>query len=432
MVITILIPTFSEHSFMKDMLGREEVLSVNKARETLLREMSKHIPEEIETDIESTVRRITSRDVPSPEDMPGFTRSTMDGFAVHSSDTFGAREGMPAYLNLKGEVFMGEEPDFSISKGEVSRIATGGMLPAGSDSVVMFEHASEVNKNTIEVFRSVAPGENTIQAGEDCRKSEIILRKGQKIKPQDIGALAGVGITRIWVYERPVVAVIATGDEVVPASSKVMPGQVRDINSYTLSGLVKTHGGKAIKKGICQDTYDELKNTVEEALRKSSIVAITGGSSVGTRDLTAKVINSLGKPGVLFHGVSVKPGKPTIGAIIEGKPIFGLPGHPAAVVVSFELFIRPVLRLLTGEADTLQSRLKRTVMARLSRNISSSAGREDHVRVQLEEKNNELWAVPILGKSGLITTLVKADGTIVIPLNKLGLEEGTEVEVELF
>jgi molybdopterin molybdotransferase len=414
------------------MLGREEVLSVENARELLIRETAFILPGEFESDIENSLHRISSREVTSPDDLPGFTRSTMDGFAVKSGDTFGAKEGMPAYLNVRGEILMGEKPSFSINKGETARIATGGMLPPGADAVVMFEYTSLVDDSLLEVFRPVAPGENTIQAGEDCKKGEIIIKKGQKIKPQDIGALSGVGKTRVWLFEKPVVAIIATGDEVVPASAPVKPGQVRDINSYTLSGLIQSNGGKEVKKGICRDSYNELIKTVRDALRESDLVTITGGSSVGTRDLTAEVLNSLGKPGVLFHGVSVKPGKPIIGAVIDGKPVFGLPGHPAAVVVSFELFIHPVLRMLTGEIQSLGSGLKKTVMASLTKNISSSPGREDHVRVSIEEKNGRVLATPILGKSGLITTLVKADGTVIVPLQKRGLEEGTEVQVVLF
>jgi molybdopterin molybdotransferase len=356
----------------------------------------------------------------------------MDGYAVHSSDTFGAREGMPSYLNLVGEIFMGEEPRFMIKKGEAVKIATGGMLPEGADAVVMIEHTSEASNDLIEVLKPVAPGENTIQSGEDCKKDEFVLRKGHKIRPQDIGALAGIGVTITGIYEKPKMAIIATGDEIVPASSSLKTGQVRDINSYSLSGLIEANGGIPVKKGIYKDTYEELEEVLQEALKDSHLIAITGGSSVGTRDLTAKVINNAGEPGVLFHGVSVKPGKPTIGAVIKGKPVFGLPGHPAAVIVSFELFIKPVLKIMTGETDKLPHRFRKTVQAKLLRNILSSAGREDHVRVSLEDKNGQLWARPILGKSGLITTLVKADGTIIVPLEKTGIEEGIEVDVELF
>jgi molybdopterin molybdotransferase len=417
---------------VKDMLGREEVFSVEKAREVIMQTIETTLPIEYEEEIVHSLGKVVSRDIYSPEDLPGFTRSTMDGYAVRAADTYGASETAPSYIHVSGEVFMGEEPDFEIIKGWTAKIPTGGMLPKGTDAVVMFEDTGEVSADLIEVYKPVAPGVNTVQAGEDCKKGEKIIEKGHRLRPPDIAALAGLGITRIWIYEKPKVAVIATGDEVVPAEHSLRPGQVRDINSYNLAGLIEENGGIAIKKGICKDTYETLKQALDTALEESRVVAITGGSSVGTKDLTAKVINKSGKPGILFHGVSMKPGKPTIGAVINGKPVFGLPGHPAAVAVSFEVFIKPVLLLLSGEREKFHHGLKRRVKAKLTRNVPSSTGREDHIRVSLKQKNSELWAIPLLSKSGLITTLARGVGTIIVPLQKTGLEEGTEVEVELF
>jgi molybdopterin molybdotransferase len=417
---------------MKDMLGREDVISFEKARELILTSIDVQLPPEIQIGIESTLNRILSRDIVSPEDLPAFTRSTMDGYAVNSSDTYGASEGMPSYLNVIGEVLMGKYADIKVNKGESTKIATGGMLPKETDAVVMFEYANTVDDTTIEVFKPVASGENTIRAGEDCKKGQMILTKGARIRPQDMGVLAGIGITETWVYQKPKVAIITTGDEVVHPSKPLHMGQVRDINSFSLSGLVETHGGTPLKKGIISDVYEELKKTVGESLQAADIVLITGGSSVGTRDVTESVINSFGKPGVLFHGVSIKPGKPALAGIIHGKPVFGLPGHPAAVIVCFELFVRPVLQILSGKTEKLHHTLKKIVRAKITKNISSGTGRQDYVRVSLEDRGGELWAVPILGKSGLITTLVRADGTVMIPLQKTGIEQGTEVEVELF
>lgn len=417
---------------MKDMLGRDNVITAEEAINLLLKSLSPALPSESEIVIENSLNRVLSRNIVSSEALPGFSRSTMDGFAVNSADTFAATEGTPAYLNVTGEVNMGEKPIFKIKKGEAVKISTGGMLPEGADAVVMFEHSNIVNMRVIEALKPVASGENVIQTGEDCRKGDTVFKKGHRLMPQDIGALAGIGIAKVFVYEKPKIAIMATGDEVVSASSPLMPGHIRDINSYSLAALVDLHGGTAIKKGIFRDNYETLFNAAQDSLKEASIIVITGGSSVGTKDLTAGVINSLGKPGVLFHGVSIKPGKPIIAGISDGKPVFGLPGHPAAVIVCFEAFIKPVLRLLSGETERIVHRFRKTVKAKLSKNISSVSGREDYIRVLLEEKNGELWAVPILGKSGLITTLVKADGTIVIPLRKIGLEQGTEVEVELF
>ncbi|HCC69366.1 MAG TPA: molybdopterin molybdenumtransferase MoeA [Nitrospiraceae bacterium] len=420
---------------MKDMLGRGNAIPVEMARELLLKSITHTLPDEVEKEIDDPMSlpsgMILSRDIFSPEDMPGFSRSTVDGFAVKSEDTFGATEGFPAYLNQIGEVVMGAEPAFKLDKGNAAKIATGGMIPDGADAVVMLEHIQEVNENLIEVLKPVAPSENVIQAGEDIKKGEIVLEKGSRLRPQDIGALAGLGITKVWLYKKPVVSIISTGDEIVH-SGPLKLGQVRDINSYNLSGLITLNGGQPVRKGIFPDNYNEIKNAASSSIKESAMILITGGSSVGTKDMTVRVINDLGLPGVLFHGVSVKPGKPIIGGIVNGVPVFGLPGHPAAVTVCFELFIEPVLRALTGEKPCISQTIRKTVKARLTKNLASSTGREEHVRVRIEEIDGEMWAVPILGKSGLITTLVKADGTVVIPLKKQGIEKGEEVEVKLF
>jgi molybdopterin molybdotransferase len=417
---------------MRDMLNREELITVERALELLLKNITDKKPPEAKLSIEKSFGLIISRDIVSSEYLPSFSRSTVDGFAVNSFDTFGATENLPSYLLIKAEIAMGEAPEFRLNKGEVAKIATGGMLPEGADAVVMFEHSQQIDNNSIEVVKPVAPGENVIQAGEDAKKGERILKAGHRLRPQDTGALAGLGITNIWVYEKPKVSIISTGDEIISADKPIKPGQVRDINSYTLSGLILNAGGIPIRRGIFSDTYAVLRDIVEKSLKESDIVLITGGSSVGTRDMTAKVINELGKPGVLFHGVSLKPGKPAIGGIVNGIPVFGLPGHPAAVALCFEIFVQPILGKLSGFMKNRFSDKKRTVMAKISKNVSSSPGREEHIGVFLEERNGELWAIPILGKSGLITTLIKADGTAIIPLRKFGVQEGEIVEVRLF
>jgi len=417
---------------MRDMLGRDELITVERALQVLFAHSPFSRPGEKCLPIEASYGMVISKDILSPEDLPGFSRSTVDGFAVRSSDTFGATEGLPAYLTVITEIPMGAAPGVTLVKGESAKIATGGMLPEGADAVVMFEHTQQPEGETIEILRSVSPGENVIQAGEDARKGERILRTGHQLRPQDVGALAGLGITHIWTYERPNVSILSTGDEIVAPGEALRPGEVRDINSYTLAGLVSDAGGVALKKGIFTDQYALIRSVVEESLRDSEMIPVTGGSSVGTKDMTAKVINDLGRPGVLFHGVSLKPGKPMIGGVIGTTPIFGLPGHPAAVHVCFEIFIRPVLAVQSGAAESWINRKKRTIQARISRNISSSPGREEHIGVALEERQGELWAVPLLGKSGLITTLTRADGTAVIPMRKFGVQEGDSVEVRLF
>jgi molybdopterin molybdotransferase len=416
---------------MRDMLGREDVISIAEARGRMASHLAVKEPLSVSVAIDCAYDRVLAEDIQSPEDMPGFARSTVDGFAVNSGDTFGATEGIPAYLTIIQEILMGEEPAFQLEKHTVAKIATGGMLPAGADAVIMLEHSQYLNAGLIEVFKPAAPGENVISASEDVQKGELLVKKGSVLRPQDIAALAGIGVTAVRVYEKPNVSIIVTGDEIVPAESGRQPGQVRDMNSYSLAGFLTEHGGMPVKKGLFKDVYEEIRDVVQRALRDSDMVLITGGSSVGTKDMTAEIINSLGSPGVLFHGVALKPGKPTIGAIVDGVPVFGLPGHPAAVVVCFEIFLLPILRILAGRQEK-ETRDQRTIKARLARNLSSSLGREEHIRVALEEKDGEVWAEPVLGKSGLIRTLVKADGSIVIPAQIRGIEKGETVEVKVY
>jgi molybdopterin molybdotransferase len=382
--------------------------------------------------IENAYKRVLSKDIVSPEDLPGFNRSTMDGYAVNSADTFGSSDTMPVYLQVKGQVMMGEKTNTVLKRGEACQIPTGGMLPAGADSVVMFEYTNRVDDEMVEIMKSVSPNENVILADEDVEKGEAVLLSGHRLRPQDIGALAGLGIIEVEVISKPVVAIIGTGDEIVPPDKPLSVGQVRDINSYNLSGLIQNCNALPVKKGIIKDEYDKLKKAVEEAVAGSDMVLITGGSSVGTKDYSSRVIDELGDPGVLFHGVTIKPGKPLIGGIVDGVPVFGLPGHPAAITVSFETFVEPLLIKMSGEKGSPLIPSRRSLRAIFSRNLSSSIGREEHIRVSLEERDNALWAVPILGKSALIRTLVKADGIVVIPMNTNGIYEGEEVEVRLF
>ena len=416
---------------MKDLLGREEALKVDEALDLLLHQDIKQ-PEIESIFIERVYGRVLSEDIISPENLPGFNRSTMDGYAVNSADTFGASDTMPVYLEVKGQILMGEDPGISMQRGETVRIPTGGMLPGGADSVVMFEYTNIIDDKMVEIMKTVSPNENVILADEDVKKGEVVLKRGQRLRPQDIGALAGLGILEVKVFSRPVVAIIGTGDEVVPPDKPLSAGEVRDINSYNLAGLILSLNAVPVKKGIIKDDFDRLLSVVEESVTESDMVLITGGSSVGTKDYTSRVIDKLGSPGVLFHGIAMKPGKPLIGGIVKGVPVFGLPGHPAAITVSFETFVEPLVMKMSGEKHCPHIPLRRTFKALFSRNLSSSIGREEHVRVSVEKRNGALWAVPILGKSGLVSTLVKADGIVIVPMNKSGVYEGEEVEVRLF
>ena len=370
--------------------------------------------------------------VVAAESIPGFDRSTMDGFAVRAKDTYGSSEGLPAYLDIDGEVLMGRDAGTELKSGHCRKIPTGGMLPPGADAVVMVEYTEVLDYKTIGVIRPVAPGENTVLTGEDVSPGNVVFQAGKVIRPQDLGMLAAMGISEVGVAVPLKVGIISTGDEVVPPEQKAGPGQVRDINSYALYGQVLVNGGEPCLYGIVKDDFNALREVMQKALAENDLVLLSGGSSVGTRDVAAGVIASLGEPGVLFHGISVSPGKPTVGASVSGKPVLGLPGHPVSAMVIFDLLAAPLVRL-GGYAIKGSNFIDDfSVRARISRNFRSAAGREDYVRVQLKLKDGELWAEPVLGKSGLISTMVKADGLARIPLYNEGVETGEKVAVKLF
>jgi len=380
-------------------------------------------------DTQAALGRVLAEDISTPENLPAFSRSSMDGYAVRAEDTYGASESLPAYLNVIGEITMGRVSEIALSAGEAALVHTGSGLARGSNAVVMLENTREIDTSTIEVFRPVAIGENILQIGEDVPEGERLLNTGHLIRSQDTGGLLALGITRIEVFQRILVAFISTGDELVPPESELNTGQVRDINAYILSNLTLKAGAIPLRLGIIKDDYQALRAAAERGMREADMVVISAGSSVSTRDLTADVINSLGKPGILVHGVSVKPGKPTILASVGGKPFFGLPGNPASAMLTFNLFVTPSIYKMSGCTKSPRSL---NLEARLTRNIPSATGREDYIPVKTEERNGEMWAEPIFGKSNLISTLIRADGIAQVPLDKAGLSEGEVVTVQIF
>ncbi len=424
---------------IRDMLGRSGVLSREEALRTLAAHLDAPSLRTGQAALGDALGRVLGRDITAPADLPEFDRSTMDGFAVRAADTFGATESLPALLTIIGDIPMGSMPDRQVRQGECMRIATGGALPPGADAVVMLEHAQAVDRDQTEVVKAVAPRENVSFRGEDIQAGEAVLAAGHCLRPPDLAALASMGMTEVAVLERPRVAIISTGDELVPADQAPPPGRIRDSNSYGLEGMIRSCGGEPKRMGILPDDPERLRAALAAALADCHMVLFTGGSSVGAADHTARVIDEAGRPGVLVHGVAIKPGKPLIAGAVPGPegpvPVFGLPGHPVAVAVCFDLFVRPVLERFTGArvpAALEGVPLQRTVRARLARSISSAPGREDHVRVTLERRGDGLYAVPVFGASGLISTLVKALGTVVVPVQSVGIEAGEEVEVRLF
>jgi len=378
---------------------------------------------------EDALDRVLAERLAATSALPAFARSTMDGYALRAEDSFGATESLPAYFSVIGEVPMGRSFPQSVGPAQAAVIYTGGMLPAGADAVVMVERTQKLDAANIEVLRSVAPGENLVNVGEDVKEGELLFEAGSTLRPQDLGGLMALGITRVSVTARPRVAIISTGDEVIAPGETPGPGQIRDVNTYTVAGLVARVGGIPVPCGIIGDNYAALLSATRAALENADLLVISAGSSVSTRDLTADVLNALGEPGVLVHGVAVKPGKPTILGVCNGKPVIGLPGNPVSAMVVAGLFLVPMLRRLQHYSrPPLRQRLK----AQLTHNLSSVPGREDYIQVKLVERDGSLWAEPVFGKSNLIYTLVKSDGMICVPLNSNGLYQGEAVDVELF
>jgi molybdopterin molybdotransferase len=378
---------------------------------------------------EHALGRVLAEDLHSPGSLPTFRRSTMDGFAVRAADTFGSSEALPAYLTVIDEVLMGRPAERSPRLGEAVRIATGGMLPDDADAVVMVENTQDVDESTIEVLRPVAPGENVIQVGEDIGPGDQLLAAGHALRPQDIGGLLALGIVEVLVAARLKVGIISGGDEIVAPDQEPGPGQIRDVNSYTIAALVERAGHTPVLMGVVPDVYEQLEQAAHDGLGQVDVLILSAGSSVSIRDMTAQVIASLGTPGVLVHGVSLKPGKPTILAMIGDKPVFGLPGNPVSCMVTFDLFVAPTLHRLAGRTEAEH---RQSVAARLSRNVASAPGREDYFQVRLDRRADGVWAEPVFGKSNLIYTLVKADGMVRIDLDTSGLNEGQWVQVILF
>lgn len=375
--------------------------------------------------LDTALERVLGADLIAAYDIPGFDRSTMDGFAVKAGATFGASEANPAYLAVVGAVAMGQAADIVVGAGQAARIATGGMLPQGADSVVMVEHTDVVDDTTIEVHRSAAPGQNVIAGDEDAAAGQVLLKAGCRLRPQEIGVLAACGEAQVRVFKRPRVGIVSSGDEVVPIDAPMGAGRIRDVNTYTLSGMVERAGGLPISYGIVKDDYEALLDTCRRAVAETDMVLVSGGSSVGTRDLTVTVLEALEESQILIHGVSLRPGKPTILAQCGDKAFWGLPGHVTSALVVFWALVKPFLTHIAGASTTSPM----GVRARLSRNVASVQGRVDYVRVRLVSQDGELWAQPVLGASGLIRTMVAADGLLKIEMNSEGLDQGTWVDV---
>ncbi len=378
-------------------------------------------------ELSQALDRTLSEDITAPGNIPGFDRSTMDGFAVQAASTYGATESNPAYLEVVGAVQMGIAPKTTVGPGQAMHIATGGMLPPGADSVPMVEHSDAIDETTIEAHRSLAPGQNMVAGDEDVAAGQGLLSKGRCLRSQEIGLLAATGCSQVNVFRRPTVGIISTGDEVVPMEVDPAPGQIRDMNTHTLAALVQHTGAIPIHYGIVGDHHDDLKKICQTALDDCDTVLVSGGSSIGMRDLTVQVLETLDQSRILVHGISIRPGKPTILAKCGDKAFWGLPGHVTSAMVVFMVVVRPFLEHIGGRLPKADVQ----ITARLSRNLASVQGRIDFIRVRLRRENGEQIADPVLGQSGLIHTMVEADGLVAIDMNSEGLDQGAQVEVML-
>lgn len=388
-------------------------------------------PEQVS--LAAALARITAAPLTAPEPLPPFARATMDGFAVRARDTFGCSESEPGLMTVIGEIAMGSAPGgLTLQPGQAAAIWTGGALPAQADSVVMLEYSHRLDERTVEIQRPVAPGDNVIRPGEDYDRSALVLPRGHRLRPQDLGVLAGLGITTVSVHRRPRVAIISTGDELVAPEHPPGPGQIRDINSTTLAALVAECGAEPVPLGITADSPDALTGACRQALDlPADVILLSGGSSVGRRDFTLEVFARLERTEILAHGVSIRPGKPTILARRDQVALYGLPGHVGSAIVVFHLLVRPLLNHLAG--DPTAPGLQR-IRAITSEQIPSVIGREDYVRVTLDHLSSPPLprATPVYGKSGLLNPLVRADGLLVIHRDTEGMDEGETAEVLLF
>src|SRR3954469_23211189 len=376
--------------------------------------------------LEEAHGRVPAEPVPAPADLPGFARSTVDGFAVRAADTYGASEGLPSYLDVAGAVAMGRAPEGGVAPGIAVAIPTGGGLPPRADAVVRVEHTQEAMPGTIEVVRPAAPGDGMVRADEDAPAGAELLPAGRPLRPQDLGVLAAAGVTDVRVFARPRVAIVSTGDEVVdPATETLAVGQVRDATAVALAALVRDAGGAPDPRRIVRDDRDALLAALRAAVAECDVVVVSAGSSVGARDETAAAVAQLGGPGIWTHGIALRPGKPTLLADSGGVPVIGLPGNPRSALVVFRLVGVPLVRLVGGITAPPP---EPAVRARLERDIPSAAGRLDVVQVAVRDG----VAAPLFGASALLSILTAADGYVVVPDDATGLPAGTEVNVTLY
>ncbi len=398
----------------------KELLSVSDALESLLLKLKTLDVEKIS--VYNCVGRVLAEDVYAPTDVPPFDRAAMDGYAVRAEDTFGASLTNPIILEVVGKVEIGQNPDITIAKGKTAKIATGAMIPKGANAVVMVEYTRR-NGDFVEILKPVTPFKNVSRKGEDVKAGELVLKRGEIIQPQDAGVLASLGFNEIKVYRKPRVAIISTGNELVEVGKELEHGKIYNSNNPMLVNALKEFGIEATSFGVVKDVEDEIESKLLEAM-DYDVVIFTGGTSVGEKDLVPKVVEKYAE--IIFHGVAMKPGMPTGAAVANGKPIFMLPGSPAAAMLAFYAFVVPsVYRMMNVR---LIAKKWTKVKGILSKRVSSDIGIRSFVRAYWD--GERVYPVRVSG-SMILTTLVRANAILMVPENLEGYEEGEDVEVIL-
>lgn len=371
--------------------------------------------------LHEALNRVLAEEIIAEEDLPRFDRSAVDGYAVKAEDTFEASQFKPKTLRITKEDEVGSK--------QAKQVWTGTPIPKGANAVVMLENTKPIN-GEVEVWVSITPGENVSKKGEDVRTGEVTVKAGTRLKPQHLGLIAALGIAEVKVVERPKIAILATGNELVEISGKRREDQIFEVNRLILSALCRELDAEPVDLGIARDDAEEIMGKIKKGFERADVVITTGGTSVGVSDLVPEAVNRVGRPGVIVHGIAMRPAMPTALAIVEGKPIIILSGNPVAAMIGFEVFARPLIcRMLALKKE--ESRL--IVKAKTTKRVSTVLGRKTFVRVHISQHNGEFFAEPISARgSGIISTMTKANGYVIVPENREGLEEGESVSVHLF
>jgi molybdopterin molybdotransferase len=399
--------------------------TIEAARDKLVNAMQEKKHNIVRLDLLKSLGHILAQDVIAQEPVPSFRRSTVDGYAVVSGNTTGALESLPVLLEMVEEVSMGHPSCCPVKTGTCGYVPTGGMIPEGADAMVMEEYCEIFDENHLAVYCPVAHGKDVVSQGEDIREGELVIKKGTRIRPQEIGVMASLGIMDVMVYEPWTITILSTGDELVHPSYQPAPGEIRDINSYSLSAQAETYGLKIQEVMVCKDDQETLKDKVSQFMRISDLVIISGGSSKGKKDATSQIIDEVTDGHTLIHGLALKPGKPSIFGYDQSTAtlVAGLPGHPVAAMLVFDLLIIWLYKHITSQKDG------HSLFARMTTNLAGAPGRTTCQLVRLIKKEQEYYAEPVHGKSGLITTLTRADGYLMIGQNQEGLKKDELVEV---